>query len=247
MAKEIVYDEKARKKIKAGVDKLANAVKVTLGPKGRNVAIEKSYGAPQITKDGVTIAKEIDLADHLENVGAQLVKEAATKTVDTAGDGTTTAVVLAQSIVTAGLKNITAGANPMEIKTGIEKGLKVVVDDLKKQAKEIKGKEDIKRVATISANGDEAIGDMISSIMDKVGKDGVVTVEEGQTFGLVQKFVEGMQFDKGFISPYFVTNADSLTAEIERPYILIYDGKISAVKDMLPVIEHVAVSPPVPA
>jgi chaperonin GroEL len=240
MAKVIVYDEKARKKLKAGVDKLADAVKVTLGPKGRNVAIAKSYGGPQITKDGVTIAKEIELADNLENVGAQLVKEAATKTVDTAGDGTTTAVVLAQSIITAGLKNIAAGANPMEIRTGIEKGVKTVVGALKKQAKVIKGKEDIKRVATISANGDEEIGDMIANILDKVGKDGVVTVEEGQTFGLVQKFVEGMQFDKGFISPYFVTNADKLTAEIENPYILIYDGKISAVKDMLPIIEKIA-------
>jgi len=242
MSKIIVYDEQARKKLKRGVDKLADAVKVTLGPKGRNVALEKSYGAPQITKDGVTIAKEIELADHLENVGAQLVKEAATKTVDTAGDGTTTAVVLAQSIISTGLKNIAAGANPMEIRTGIEKGLKAVVDALKKQAKTVKGKEDIKRVATISANGDEEIGNMLANIMDKVGKDGVVTVEEGQTFGLVEKFVEGMQFDKGYISPYFVTNGDSLTAEIENPYILIYDGKISAVKDMLPVIEKIAQS-----
>ncbi|KKQ34835.1 MAG: 60 kDa chaperonin [candidate division WS6 bacterium GW2011_GWA2_37_6] len=242
MSKIIVYDEQARKKLKRGVDKLADAVKVTLGPKGRNVALEKSYGAPQITKDGVTIAKEIELADHLENVGAQLVKEAATKTVDTAGDGTTTAVVLAQSIISTGLKNIAAGANPMEIRTGIEKGLKAVVDALKKQAKTVKGKEDIKRVATISANGDEEIGNMLANIMDKVGKDGVVTVEEGQTFGLVEKFVEGMQFDKGYISPYFVTNGDSLTAEIENPYILIYDGKISEVKDMLPVIEKIAQS-----
>jgi len=240
MAKEIVYDEKARKKLKRGVDKLADAVKVTLGPKGRNVALEKSFGAPQITKDGVTIAKEIDLDDHLENVGAQLVKEAATKTVDTAGDGTTTAVVLAQSIVTAGLKNIAAGANPMEIRTGIEKGVDAVVASLQKSAKTIKGKEDIKRVATISANGDEEIGNMLANIMDKVGKDGVVTVEEGQTFGLVEKYVEGMQFDKGYVSPYFVTNADNLTAEISNPYILIYDGKISAIKDMLPVVEKIA-------
>ncbi len=242
MAKVIVYDEKARKKLKQGVDKLADAVKVTLGPKGRNVAIEKSYGAPQITKDGVTIAKEIELSDHLENVGAQLVKEAATKTVDTAGDGTTTAVVLAQSIVASGLKNIAAGANPMEIRTGIEKGVKAVVAELKKNAKKIEGKEDIKRVATISANGDEEIGDLLANVMDKVGKDGVVTVEEGQTFGLVEKYVEGMQFDKGYISPYFVTNADNLTAEISNPYIIIYDGKISAVKDMLPVIEKIAQS-----
>ncbi|MBN1331929.1 chaperonin GroEL [Candidatus Dojkabacteria bacterium] len=240
MAKDIIYEENARKKLKKGVDKLANAVKVTLGPKGRNVAIEKSYGSPQITKDGVTIAKEIDLEDHLENVGAQLVKESATKTVDTAGDGTTTAVVLTQSIVTTGLKNITAGANPMEIRTGIEKGVDAVVAKLKKMAKEIKGKEDIKRVATISANGDEQIGDMLANIMDKVGKDGVVTVEEGQTFGLVEKYVEGMQFDKGYVSPYFVTDADSLTAEIKNPYILLFDGKISAIKDILPVIEKIA-------
>ncbi len=240
MAKQIIYDEQARKKLKNGVDKLANAVKVTLGPKGRNVAIEKSYGSPQITKDGVTIAKEIELEDHLENVGAQLVKEAATKTVDTAGDGTTTAVVLAQSIITSGLKNITAGANPMEIRTGIEKGVEAVIEELKKQAKEIKTKDEIKKVATISSNGDEEIGDMLANVMDKVGKDGVVTVEEGQTFGLVEKYVEGMQFDKGYVSPYFVTNADTLTAEIKNPYILIYDGKISAVKDILPVIEKIA-------
>lgn len=240
MAKNIVYDEDARKKLKSGVDKLANAVKVTLGPKGRNVALEKSYGSPQITKDGVTIAKEIELEDHIENVGAQLAKEAATKTVDTAGDGTTTAVVLTQSIVTTGLKNITAGANPMEIRTGIEKGVEAVVEELLAKAKEVKGKEDIKRVATISANGDEEIGNMLANVMDKVGKDGVVTVEEGQTFGLVEKYVEGMQFDKGYVSPYFVTDGDTLTAEIENPYILIYDGKISAVKDMLPVIEKIA-------
>lgn len=240
MAKNIIYDEDARKKLKTGLDKLADAVKVTLGPKGRNVALEKSYGAPQITKDGVTIAKEIELEDHLENVGAQLVKESATKTVDTAGDGTTTAVVLTQSIVTTGLKNITAGANPMEIRTGIEKGVDAVVEALLKSAKEVKGKEDIKRVATISANGDEEIGEMLSNIMDKVGKDGVITVEEGQTFGLVEKYVEGMQFDKGYVSPYFVTDGDKLTAEIDNPYILIFDGKISAVKDVLPVIEKIA-------
>ncbi len=240
MAKNIIYEEDARKKLKTGVDKLADAVKVTLGPKGRNVALEKSYGAPQITKDGVTIAKEIELEDHLENVGAQLVKEAATKTVDTAGDGTTTAVVLAQSIITTGLKNITAGANPMEIRTGIEKGVKAVVAELLSKAKAVKGREDIKRVATISANGDEEIGNMLANVMDKVGQDGVVTVEEGQTFGLIEKYVEGMQFDKGYVAPYFVTNADSLTAEIENPYILLFDGKISAVKDMLPVIEKIA-------
>lgn len=239
MAKQIIFDEDARKQVKAGVDKLANAVKVTLGPKGRNVALQKSFGAPQITKDGVTIAKEIDLEDNMENVGAQLVKEAATKTVDTAGDGTTTAVVLAQAIIREGMKNITAGANPMEIRTGIEKGVDSVIEALKKMAKPIKGKKDIKSVATISANGDEEIGEILSNVMDKVGKDGVITVEEGQTFGLVERYVEGMQFDKGYISPYFITGEDQ-KAEIEDPYILITDQKISAVKDMLPVIEKIA-------
>ncbi len=237
MAKQIVYNEQARKKLKRGVDLLANAVKVTLGPKGRNVALQKSYGSPQITKDGVTIAKEIELKDNLENVGAQLMKDAASETVDEAGDGTTTAVVLAQAIVTEGLKNVAAGSNPMEIRNGIEKGVKAVVETLKKNATEIKGKEDIKKVATISANGDTEIGERLANIMDKVGKDGVITVEEGQTFGLVEKYVEGMQFDKGYDSPYFVTDPDSLEAIIEEPYILITDTKISAVKDLLPVIE----------
>lgn len=240
MAKKIVYDEQARKKLKEGVDLLADAVSVTLGPKGRNVALQKSFGAPHITKDGVTIAKEIELEDHVNNMGAQLMKEAAEKTVDVAGDGTTTAVVLAQEIVTAGLKNVAAGANPMEIRTGIEKGTAAVIDELKQMAKEVKGKEDIKKVATISANGDEEIGEKLSNIMDKVGKDGVITVEEGQTFGLVETYVEGMQFDKGYVSPYFITDSDKLQAEIEDPYILITDQKISAVKDMLPVIEKVA-------
>ncbi len=239
MAKQIIFDEKARKALKEGVDALANVVKVTLGPKGRNVAIQKSYGTPVITKDGVSIAKEIELADNLQNIGAQLVKEAATKTVDTAGDGTTTAVVLAQAIITIGLKNIAAGANPMEIRTGIEKGVAAVVEKLKASAKPVKGKEDIKSVATISANGDEEIGTMLSTIMEKIGKDGVITVEEGQTFGLVQRFVEGMQFDKGYVSPYFV-NAENLRAVIQNPYILITDSKISAVKDMLPIIEKIA-------
>ncbi|MDD3646923.1 MAG: chaperonin GroEL [Candidatus Dojkabacteria bacterium] len=237
MAKQIIYDEQARKKLKKGVDLLANAVKVTLGPKGRNIALQKSYGSPQITKDGVTIAKEIELKDNLENVGAQLMKDAASETVDEAGDGTTTSVVLAQAIVTEGLKNVTAGTNPMEIKNGIEKGVKLVIEQLKKQAKDVGGKEDIKKVATISANGDVEIGEMLANIMDKVGKDGVITVEEGQTFGLVEKYVEGMQFDKGYDSPYFVTDADTLSAEIKEPYILLTDQKISAVKDLLPVIE----------
>jgi chaperonin GroEL len=242
MAKQIIYDEKARKKLKAGVDKLANAVKVTLGPKGRNVALQKSYGSPQITKDGVTIAKEIELEDNLENVGAQLMKDAASETVDEAGDGTTTAVVLAQAIVTQGLKNVAAGANPMEIRNGIEKSMQAVVEELKGGAKEIKGKEDIKKVATISSNGDEEIGEAIANAMEKVGKDGVITVEEGQTFGINIKTVEGMQFDKGYDSPYFVTDSDTLEAVIKDPYILITDQKISAVKDLLPVIEKCAQS-----
>ncbi|MCA9385055.1 chaperonin GroEL [Candidatus Dojkabacteria bacterium] len=240
MAKDINYDEKARKALKTGVDKLANAVKVTLGPKGRNVAIQKSFGGPTITKDGVSIAKEIELADNLENMGAQLVKEAATKTVDTAGDGTTTAVVLAQSIITTGLKNIAAGANPMEIRTGIEKGVSSVIATLKKSATTVQNDEDIKRVATISANGDTEIGDAIAKAMNKVGKDGVITVEEGQTFGLQIKTVEGMQFDKGYVSPYFVTNGDNLSAEISDPYILIFDGKVSNLKEFVPVIEKIA-------
>jgi len=237
MAKQIIYEEQARKKLKIGVDKLANAVRVTLGPKGRNVSLEKSFGSPQITKDGVTIAKEIELEDNLENVGAQLMKDAASETVDEAGDGTTTAVVLAQAIVTQGLKNVAAGANPMEIRNGIEKGVRAVIENLKKEAKEIKNKDDIKQVATISANGDEEVGERLANIMDKVGKDGVITVEEGQTFGLVERYVEGMQFDKGYDSPYFVTNSDTLEAEIEDPYILLTDQKVSAVKDLLPVIE----------
>jgi chaperonin GroEL len=240
MAKQIIFDENARKELKEGVDKLANAVKVTLGPKGRNVLLGKSFGSPQITKDGVTIAKEIELSDKLQDAGAQIVKEAATRTVDNAGDGTTTAVVLAQAIITQGFKNIAAGANPMEIRTGIEKGVKSVVAELKTMAKPVKGKEEIRKVAVVSANGDEEIGDILSSVMDKVGKEGVVTVEEGQTFGLVEKYVEGMQFDKGYISPYFVTNGEDLTAEIRNPYILITDSKISAVKDMLPLIEKIA-------
>lgn len=237
MAKQIVYDEQARKKLKKGVDLLADAVKVTLGPKGRNVALQKSFGSPQITKDGVTIAKEIELEDNLENVGAQLMKDAASETVDEAGDGTTTSVVLAQAIVSEGLKNVAAGSNPMEIRNGIEKGIQAVISDLKRQSKDVKGKEDIKKVATISANGDEEIGERIASMMDKVGKDGVITVEEGQTFGLVERYVEGMQFDKGYDSPYFVTDSDTLEAVIKEPYILMTDQKISAIKDLLPVIE----------
>lgn len=240
MAKIIVFDEEARKKLKSGADKLANAVKVTLGPKGRNVALGKSYGAPQITKDGVTIAKEIELSDELENMGAQLVKEASVKTVDAVGDGTTTAVVIAQAIINSGFKNVAAGANPMEIRKGIEKGVKAIVEELKKMSVDISSRDEIEKVATISANNDKEIGEMIASVMDKVGKDGVITVEDGQTFGLVERYTEGMQFDKGYISPYFITDTDKLEAVIEDPYILITDKKISAVKDMLPVVEKIA-------
>jgi len=243
MAKVVIYDEEARKKLKNGVDKLANAVKVTLGPKGRNVAIQKSYGAPHVTKDGVTIAKEIELSDRIENVGAQIVKEAATKTVDAVGDGTTTAVVLAQAIIHAGLKNVTAGANPMEIRSGIEKAVEAAVKGLVAQRKEIKDDNDeIKKVATISANGDTEIGSILANIIAKVGKEGVVTVEEGKGFGLVEKYVEGMQFDKGYISPYFAAKSEDLKAEISDVSILITDKKISAVKDMIPVIEKLAAS-----
>lgn len=241
-AKKVVYEEDARNKLKAGVDKLANAVRVTLGPKGRNVAIQKSYGAPHITKDGVSIAKEIELSDPAENIGAKIVMEAASKTVDTVGDGTTTAVVIAQAIIHEGLKNVTAGANPMEIRTGIEKGVQAVIAKLGKSKKEVKGKEDITKVATISANGDTEIGEILGNIIDKVGKEGVVTVEEGKTLGLEEKYVEGMQFDKGYISPYFAAKSEDLKAEIENPLILITDKKISAVKDLMPILEKVAAS-----
>lgn len=240
MAKQIVFDEKARNEIRKGVNKLADTVKVTLGPKGRNVLIEKSFGSPQITKDGVTIAKEIELEDSLENIGAKCVKEAATKTVDRAGDGTTTAVVLSQRIIVEAFKNITSGANPMEISSGLDKGYRVIENKLRTMAKEVKGKEEIKKVAVVSANGDEEIGEILANVMEKVGKNGVVTVEEGQTFGIIEKYVEGMQFDKGYIAPYFVTNADDLTAEIKNPYIIITEEKISSVKEMLPIIEKIA-------
>lgn len=242
MAKKVLYDEEARAKLRAGADKLANAVRVTLGPKGRNVGLEKKFGVPHITKDGVSIAKEIELEDPAENMGAKMVVEAASKTVDSVGDGTTTAVVIAQAIIQEGLKNVTAGANPMEIRTGIEKGVAAVVEALKKSAVKVKGKEDITKVATISANGDTEIGEILGNIIDKVGKEGVVTVEEGKTLGLVEKYVEGMQFDKGYISPYFAAKSDSLKAEIDSPYILITDKKISAVKDLVPVLEKVAAS-----
>lgn len=241
MAKTVVYDEQARRKLKIGVDKLANAVGITLGPKGRNVAIKKPFGV-HVTKDGVTIAKEIELEDAVENAGAQMLKEAATKTVDRAGDGTTTSIVLAQAMIAEGIKNVTAGANPMEIRTGIEKGVVKVLESLKKAATPVKGKDDIVKVATISANGDAEIGEILGSVMDKVGGQGVVTVEEGRTLGLVERYVEGMQFDKGYISPYFAAKSENLTAEISDVSILITDKKISAVKDIVGILEKLAAS-----
>jgi chaperonin GroEL len=236
--KEIKYDSAARKSLEAGVDAVANAVKVTLGPKGRYVVLDKKFGAPTITNDGVTIAREIEVEDVFENQGAQLVREVATATNDVAGDGTTTATVLAQAIVRNGLKNVTAGANPLALKRGIEKAVDQVVDNISKQAKEISGKDQIARVATISA-GDEDIGDVIADAIEKVGKDGVVNVEEGQTFGMDLEFTEGMQFDKGYISPYMVTDQDRMEAVLEDPYILIANQKIGSVRDILPVLEQV--------
>jgi chaperonin GroEL len=236
--KELKYDAAARKALEAGVDAVANAVKVTLGPRGRYVVLDKKFGAPTITNDGVTIAREIDVEDVFENQGAQLVREVATATNDVAGDGTTTATVLAQAIVRTGLKNVAAGANPLGLKRGIEVAVDQVVANISKQAKEISGKDQIARVATISA-GDEEIGDVIADAIDKVGKDGVVNVEEGQTFGMDLEFTEGMQFDKGYISPYMVTDQDRMEATLEDPYILIANQKIGSVRDVLPVLEQV--------
>ena len=239
MAKEVAYSLDARSALKSGVDKLANAVKVTLGPKGRNVVIEKKFGAPTVTKDGVTVAKEIDLEDKLENVGAQMVREVASKTSDVAGDGTTTATVLAQAIVTEGLKNVTAGANPMSIKRGIDAARDSVVEAIKAQAKDLPDSQQIAQVATISANDDTEVGEKIAEAMEKVGKDGVITVEESKTADTFLETVEGMQFDRGYLSPYFVTNSDSMDAEMEDAYILIHDKKISNMKDLLPLLEKV--------
>ena len=239
MAKEVAYSLEARSALKAGVDKLANAVKVTLGPKGRNVVIEKKFGAPTVTKDGVTVAKEIELEDKLENVGAQMVKEVASKTSDVAGDGTTTATVLAQAIVTEGLKNVTAGANPMAIKKGIDEAKHAVIEAIKGQAKDLPDSHQIAQVATISANDDKEVGDKIAEAMEKVGKDGVITVEESKTAETYLETVEGMQFDRGYLSPYFVTNSESMDAEMDDPYILIHDKKISNMKDLLPLLEKV--------
>ncbi|MVN90285.1 chaperonin GroEL [Mucilaginibacter aquatilis] len=238
MAKQVKYNVEARDALKRGVDILANAVKVTLGPKGRNVIIDKKFGSPAITKDGVTVAKEIELKDALENMGAQMVKEVASKTADIAGDGTTTATVLAQAIVTAGIKNVAAGANPMDLKRGIDKAVAAVVANLKVQSQAVgEDNNKIKQVATISANNDEVIGTLIADAMGKVGKDGVITVEEAKGTETEVKTVEGMQFDRGYLSPYFVTNADKMEAELDNPYILIYDKKISSMKELLPVLE----------
>ena len=236
MAKQILFNEKARDSLRAGVDKLANTVKVTLGPKGRNVVLDKGFGSPVITNDGVTIAKEIELPDKVENMGVELVKQVAEKTNDIAGDGTTTATVLAQSMFNEGLRHVAAGANPMVLRRGIEKATQIAVESLEEQKRDVKGKEDIKQVATISAQ-DEEVGEKIADVMDKVGKDGVITVEESQTMGLEAEYVEGMQFDKGYISQYMVTNTDKMEAQMENPYILITDKKISAIAEILPVLE----------
>ncbi len=240
MAKIIKFDTEVRSGLKEGVDKLANAVKVTLGPKGRNVILQKQFGAPHITKDGVSVAKEIELEDPIENIGAQLVKEVASKTADQAGDGTTTATVLAQEIFALGIKNVAAGANPMDLKRGIDDAVKVVTTELAKLSKPIKTSKEIEQVATISANNDSSIGAMIASAMEKVGKDGIITVEEAKGTETEVKTVEGMQLDRGYLSPYFVTNQESMEAELDNPYILLYDKKISSMKDILPVLEQTA-------
>lgn len=239
MAKQIKYSEEARRKLKDGVDKLANVVKVTLGPKGRNVVLDKGFGAPTITNDGVNIAKEIELEDKIENMGAEIIKEIASKTSEAAGDGTTTAAVLAQALVEEGLKNVTAGANPLALKRGIEKGSKVVIEALKNFSKKVVGKEEIAQVATISAE-DAELGNLIAEVMEEAGENGVVTVEESKTFGLSKEIVKGLQFDKGYISPYMVTNPEKMEAVLDEPFILITDKKISSLQDILPVLEKIA-------
>ena len=236
MAKQVVFDEAARRALKRGIDKLADTVKVTIGPKGRNVVLDKKFGAPTITNDGVTIARDIELEDHFENIGAQLLKEVATKTDDVAGDGTTTAVVLGQALVTEGLRNVAAGANPMVIKRGLDKAVAAVVAEIKAQSRKVETREQIAAVASISA-ADPSVGELIAEVMEKVGKDGVITVEEGQSLGLDKEYTEGMQFDRGYISAYFVTNSDRMEAQLDNPAILITDKKISAVADALPALE----------
>src|SRR5271167_4910007 len=239
-AKMIEFDQDARQSLQRGVAKLARAVKVTLGPRGRNVIIQKSFGSPTVTKDGVTVAKEIELEDKYEDMGAKMVKEVASKTSDTAGDGTTTATLLAEAIYREGLKNVTAGASPISLQRGIQKAVDAAVEHLGKIAKKVKDKEEIKQVATVSANWDTTIGEIIADAMDKVGKDGTITVEEAKSIETSLEVVEGMQFDKGYLSPYFVTNAEAMEAKIEDGYILNYEKKISSLKDMLPVLEKVA-------
>ncbi|MEJ2721030.1 MAG: chaperonin GroEL [bacterium] len=240
MAKQIAYEAEAREKLKTGVDKLANVVKITLGPKGRNVVIDKKFGSPTITNDGVTIAKEIELDDPYENLGAQMVKEVATKTQDVAGDGTTTATILAQKMIQLGIKNVTAGANPMAIKRGIQKSVTVVVEEIRKRSKQIKNRDEISNVATISANNDPEIGNLIADAMEKVGKDGVITVEEAKSMETTLEVVEGMQFDRGYLSPYFVTDAERMEVLLDDVYVLIHDKKVSSMKDLLPILEKVA-------
>src|SRR6188768_2161834 len=241
-AKDVKFGVDARERMLRGVDILANAVKVTLGPKGRNVVLEKSFGAPRITKDGVTVAKEIELEDKFENMGAQMVREVASKTSDTAGDGTTTATLLAQAIVREGLKSVAAGMNPMDLKRGIDKAVAEVVIDIQKRAKKVSGSAEIAQVGTISANGEKAIGDMIAKAMQKVGNEGVITVEEAKSLESELEVVEGMQFDRGYISPYFITNAEKMVAELESPYILIYEKKLSGLQPLLPLLEQVVQS-----
>src|SRR6516162_3992132 len=238
-AKQIAFDAEARESMKKGIAKLAKAVKVTLGPKGRNVIIQKSFGSPTVTKDGVTVAKEIDLPDAYENMGARMVKEVASKTSDVAGDGTTTATVLAEAIFNEGLKAVVAGTNPMLMKRGMESAVEAIVAKLKGMSIPVKNKKDLENVATVAANGDSKIGTIIAEAMDKVGKDGVITVEEGKTIDTNHEFVEGMQFDRGYLSPYFVTNVETMEAELDDPYILIYEKKISANRDLVPVLEKV--------
>ncbi|HEH5491840.1 TPA: chaperonin GroEL [Campylobacter coli] len=239
MAKEIIFSDEARNKLYEGVKKLNDAVKVTMGPRGRNVLIQKSFGAPTITKDGVSVAKEVELKDGLENIGASLVREVASKTADQAGDGTTTATVLAHAIFKEGLRNITAGANPIEVKRGMDKACEAIVAELKKLSREVKDKKEIAQVATISANSDEKIGNLIADAMEKVGKDGVITVEEAKSINDELNVVEGMQFDRGYLSPYFITNAEKMTVELSNPYILLFDKKIANLKDLLPVLEQI--------
>ncbi|HEV3489227.1 MAG TPA: chaperonin GroEL, partial [Reyranella sp.] len=241
-AKELRFGGDARARMIRGVDLLADSVKVTLGPKGRNVVLDKSYGAPRITKDGVTVAKEIELSDKFENMGAQLVREVATRTSDSAGDGTTTATVLAQAIVREGAKSVAAGMNPMDLKRGIDMAAEWVIDELKSRSKKVSTSAEIAQVGTVSANGDKTIGDMIAKAMDKVGKDGVITVEEAKSMETELEVVEGMQFDRGYLSPYFVTNAEKMIAELENPYILIHEKKLSGLQSLLPLLELVVQS-----